>query len=720
MRRLLILMAVVLIALIAVPAIAATDPAEYRMSWVYGFNSEFATPSATTTTVNTLANNNFNVIVPEIRKNGDAYYNSSYEPLASDVSAGYDPLADILTKAHAKNMQVFGWIVTYRIWGKGLTAPPTHIWTLHPEWALIDNTGKNYVGSYHNLDPGVPGVENYIVGIVKDVVTRYPTLDGFNFDYIRYDSTAVGYNTISKARFHAEYGVDPPTSTASPYWANWSTWKRKQVTDLVKRCYLEAIYINPQIKMSTDTIGWMGGNPNTDFTGTRCYSEVCQDHKKWMEDGIIDLDILMNYKRDWTGLLLPPTYSYKGYAFGNQQADHRNWSDWLSSIQTTTGRHTIDGIGGYMNILPGILAQWGYSRAHGVGLGMYRYGFGVGMEDTAAPGMPVFNTGTNVVKAGSETTYYSTVKAQMFKNPAPVPDMLWKTSPTKGYIFGQVTDPAVNPATDPAFQNWIYQGTVTLTGPYPSTATQTTSTDATGTYGFLGVEPGEYSVSFSKTGYSPITGISASVTVGLATKLDVQLVAPLAPDSYKTLAQANDPALVDGVIGLNGNMVTTPTGTFSDCSYIENSGRSSGLQVRFRGATPTLTEGDSVNLIGTITTIGNQRVLNNATLQGRSSGAALRTLSSTARDLNGFPQTTGLLVTGFGNVTYKGADYFYINDGSAVNDGSGHLGVKVLATGLSMPSTGYAKVTGISTCEKIGGLLYQRIRVRKQADIAVY
>ncbi|MCX6374590.1 MAG: family 10 glycosylhydrolase, partial [Armatimonadetes bacterium] len=344
------------------------DPPEYRMSWVFGFGSEFASPAATTTLINTLADNNFNVVIPEIRKQGDAYYNSAYEPWASDVVGGYDPLADIITKAHARGLEVYGWTVAYRIWARGRAVPPTHIWAKHPEWAMTTNTGSINDGSYYDLDPGVPGTQQYICDVMKDCLSKYD-LEGYNFDYIRYPTYTWGYNPISKERFRAEHGAYPPnwriTDPLDPsyeLWQHWCEWRRQQVTDFVKKCYLEAIYIKPSIKMTVDTIGWMGGDPTEDFTQTRAYTEVFQDHRGWMMDHIIDLNILMNYKRDWTGLLAP-TYRYKGYAFGNQQADHRLWSDYLAMMQGLSGRHSADGIGGYMNIMKGVLDQWGYSRS---------------------------------------------------------------------------------------------------------------------------------------------------------------------------------------------------------------------------------------------------------------------------------------------------------------------------------------------------------------------
>ena len=61
-----------------------------------------------------------------------------------------------------------------------------------------------------------------------------------------------------------------------------------------------------------------------------------------------------------------------------------------------------------------------------------------------------------------------------------------------------------------------------------------------------------------------------------------------------------------------------------------------------------------------------------------------------------------------------GAGYFYIDDGSALNDVSGHAGVKVLDTvpvqsGQDLLDK-YVKVTGISSCYQPGRNMFRLIR----------
>ena len=152
---------------------------EYRAIWADTWHNGFLSDAETTNLVNTLAGANYNCLIAEVRKSGDAYYNSAYEPWATNISPGggaYDPLADLITKCHAQNIQLHAWFVAYRIWRTNWGAPPAnHVWTLHPEWAMKDTGGGIVEGTYNYLlDPGVPGVQDYVCKVVIDCLTKYP------------------------------------------------------------------------------------------------------------------------------------------------------------------------------------------------------------------------------------------------------------------------------------------------------------------------------------------------------------------------------------------------------------------------------------------------------------------------------------------------------------------------------------------------------------------
>ena len=475
----------------------SSTPPEYRMIWADTWHNGFLTADETTSFVNTVAAANYNAIVVEIRKSGDAYYDSEYEPWATNITPSggdYDPLQDLINKAHAKGIEVHAWIVTYRAWYKTWPAAPEgHVYDLHgpdstEDWSMRTSGGAYEEGNSLNIDPGVPGVQDYLANIVKDIVTKYPQVDGINFDYVRYPGTGWGYNDYTRQRFYYEYGYYPPTSSADPNWGVWCDYRRRQVTDLVRKCFVEAMYINPRIKMSADTIGWEGADPNTNYTGTSQYAGVFQDAKGWMDEGIIDVNILMNYKREFNAV---------------QKDSYRRWADWLPRVASTTGRLAIDGQGDYLNSISASIAQMLYSRNAGSD-GHCSYSYAVTNKD----GQP----------AGD---FFNSVRTNLYSAPAPIPDMPWKDQPTTGIIFGTITDAA---EPDHAiYKNWVYQATVSISGPENHEAV----TDATGTYAFLDLPPGVYTISVSKSGYEPKAFGGLSLAAGEVMRQDAAITSGL-------------------------------------------------------------------------------------------------------------------------------------------------------------------------------------------------
>lgn len=80
----------------------------------------------------------------------------------------------------------------------------------------------------------------------------------------------------------------------------------------------------------------------------------------------------------------------------------------------------------------------------------------------------------------------------------------------------------------------------------------------------------------------------------------------------------------------------------------------------------------------------------------------------------------GLLVKVWGEVTAAGQGWFYIDDGSHVQDGTGIIGIYVDAAGLDVPASGSrVEVTGISSCEFYEGQLVNVLMPRSQSDIVV-
>lgn len=281
-----------LVALFAAPCAAA----EVRGAWVTSWGHGFFTPQEVDSTIAASKKAGINALFIEVRKFADAYYDSKIEPRGSGMAPDFDALAYTIEKAHAEGMQVHAWVVVYRAWCGAKTGPkdPNHIVNKHPDWVLLNKDGKNWAGEGIYLDPGVPEARDYIVSVFEDIARRY-NVDGIQYDYVRYPGAQWGYSEAALKRYYADTGATAKPDVKGPKWLQ---WKRDQVSALVKLSHDRIKAANPKIAISASTICY-GGAPS-DFTKTSAYADCCQDWKKWMEQGLVDINIPMNYKPETT------------------------------------------------------------------------------------------------------------------------------------------------------------------------------------------------------------------------------------------------------------------------------------------------------------------------------------------------------------------------------------------------------------------------------------
>src|SRR3989442_1285718 len=123
-----------------------------RAFWADGFSGGFKSPEQVDTLLARLRRANCNAIFAQMRKGGDAYYLSRYEPWASDDQQHFDALAYLIDKAHhgTPRIAVHAWINTCAV-GK-TRGNPHHIAALHPEWLSLSDTGENYDGEATKID----------------------------------------------------------------------------------------------------------------------------------------------------------------------------------------------------------------------------------------------------------------------------------------------------------------------------------------------------------------------------------------------------------------------------------------------------------------------------------------------------------------------------------------------------------------------------------------
>jgi uncharacterized lipoprotein YddW (UPF0748 family) len=331
----------------------AAELGELRGIWVDAYGPGFKTPEEIETLVADALAMNLNALFVQVVRRGDCYCNRSTLPRAEDpaLAPGFDPLETLIERARAAGLQVHAWVVTLALWGAD--APPqnpAHPYNRHgpgatgdARWLTVRYDGVTRPAKDVFLDPGHPAVHDYLAGVVRSLAENYG-LDGIAIDRLRYpdfNSGALpswGYNAVSLARFAAETGAPIPPPPSDPLW---TAWRREQVSALMRRLYEEVKAVDPTLWVSAATIAY-GAPPEdeTDFASSHAYSVVLQDWAGWGQEGVIDLNLPMNYKN----------------------ADYPQAAAWFEGWNALAprfvgGAATAIATGLYLNDLPGSMAQ---------------------------------------------------------------------------------------------------------------------------------------------------------------------------------------------------------------------------------------------------------------------------------------------------------------------------------------------------------------------------
>ncbi len=211
---------------------------------------------------------NFNTIFFQVRARGDAYYRSSFEPWAENLTGtlgrdpGWDPLAFLLAEAHAVGMEVHAWFNVYKVRGMGVPPPttPPHVSRANPQWT-VENAGEVW------LDPGIPEVRKYLLAVAIDLVQKYD-IDGINFDFMRYPG-----REFADADTYRRYGNGTERDD----------WRRGNINGFISEFYRAATALKPMVKIGSSPLGVYDYDNGAGTRGG--YSSTFQDSQGWLRRG---------------------------------------------------------------------------------------------------------------------------------------------------------------------------------------------------------------------------------------------------------------------------------------------------------------------------------------------------------------------------------------------------------------------------------------------------
>jgi uncharacterized lipoprotein YddW (UPF0748 family) len=213
-----------------------------------------------------------NVIIPDIFVRNAFYARSDLFPITDNVEEGFDPLKDLIAKAHAAGLEVHpGFCVTYRD-------------RRFRQW-FADNYGRNIdmIDSEGKIipegaDAHRPEYRRFIVDLMVGIARDYQ-VDGIHLDYIR--TMGRCYCADCRKEFAETHAGELDKATDE----QWIEWQREAIGDIVERTAAGVRRIRPSAIMSAAVFAGMPGGAGQG-----------QDPAGWADRGWIDLVIPMDYQ----------------------------------------------------------------------------------------------------------------------------------------------------------------------------------------------------------------------------------------------------------------------------------------------------------------------------------------------------------------------------------------------------------------------------------------
>ncbi|WP_433383385.1 glycoside hydrolase family 10 protein [Actinoplanes sp. CA-142083] len=275
-----------------------------------------------------------NAIFVHVRPSGDAFWPSDYAPWSEWLtgkrdgkSPGWDPLAFMVSEAHARNLEFHAWFNPYRGTQPAPDGPgadfaklaPNHPLLAHRDWAISYPTGKN---ARLYFDPGIPAARKFVEDSMLEAVQKYD-IDGVHFDDFFYPYPQSGQDFPDDASY-AKYGQGKSRAQ----------WRRDNVDTLVREMNERIKQLKPWVKFGISPFGiWR--NKSSDPAGSasnglEAYDAIYADTRKWVQQG-------------WVDYIVPQLYWNIGFA----KADYAKLLPWWAALVKGTGVQLWIGQGDY-------------------------------------------------------------------------------------------------------------------------------------------------------------------------------------------------------------------------------------------------------------------------------------------------------------------------------------------------------------------------------------
>ncbi len=214
---------------------------------------------------------------------GEVLYKSQYAPQMTEWDKfnrpDFDYLGYFIVKAHKLGLKVHASLNTFvaghNFFNRG------QVYTGHPEWTTMvytPNEGivpittqkKKYSAM---VNPINPDFQAHILNVLKEVVAKYPKLDGVILDRCRYDGIMADFSDLSREKFEEylgekiqnfptdiyEWKTDAngkPDYVPGKYFKKWLEWRTRNIYNFVAQARQTVKSVNPKISFGAYTGAW--------------------------------------------------------------------------------------------------------------------------------------------------------------------------------------------------------------------------------------------------------------------------------------------------------------------------------------------------------------------------------------------------------------------------------------------------------------------------------
>lgn len=220
----------------------------------------------------------FNALFFQVRPESDALYESTLEPWSRFLAGsqgsdpGYDPLAVVLSAAHARGLEVHAWMNPFRgMTSTSITPDARSPVRRFPDAAEVHGTGIH-------MNPASTALRTHLLSVVADLVGRYD-LDGVVFDDYFYPYPGAGpYDD------DAEFGA---YTSAGGTLAR-GDWRRENINAVVESVGTTIHATKAWARWGVSPFGIYRPNMPPGVVGLDAYEEIAADSLRWLESEWVD------------------------------------------------------------------------------------------------------------------------------------------------------------------------------------------------------------------------------------------------------------------------------------------------------------------------------------------------------------------------------------------------------------------------------------------------